>query len=83
MSRQAALEEDRLNQANDSVGAARAHEKRERYYTLMVYEDADATLLRLFEVRHDSNHAATDIDYFVVCSASWRVRLSWCSRSIF
>jgi hypothetical protein len=26
-----------------------AREKRIKYYTLMVYEDADATLLRLFE----------------------------------
>ena len=49
MSRAAGQEESRLAETSDTLGAARAREKRVKYYTLMVYEDADATLLRLFE----------------------------------
>ena len=73
------------SKSQDVEERKKAHEERIKYYKLMVYEDADATLLRLFEVRHDSNHAAITADsgYFVICSASWRVRLSWCFRSTF
>ena len=46
-SRWAGYEESKL-EAN-SAERKRALQKRVKYYTLMVYEDADATLLRLFE----------------------------------
>ena len=55
MSRQAGKDEARLSgggadgEGGDPLAAARARERRVKYYTLMVYEDADATLLRLFE----------------------------------
>ncbi len=35
--------------AQDPIEKKRARERRIKFYTLMVYEDADATLLRLFE----------------------------------
>ena len=43
----AGYEESKLDP--DSAERKRALQKRIKYYTLMVYEDADATLLRLFE----------------------------------
>lgn len=46
-SRWAGYEESKLDP--DSAERKRALQKRIKYYTLMVYEDADATLLRLFE----------------------------------
>ena len=46
-SRWAGFEESRLEP--DSAERRRALQKKVKYYTLMVYEDADATLLRLFE----------------------------------
>ena len=46
-SRQAGKEEAAAK--DDAIARKRAREKRVKYYTLMVYEDADATLLRLFE----------------------------------
>ena len=46
-SRWAGYEESRLEP--DSAERRRALQKKVKYYTLMVYEDADATLLRLFE----------------------------------
>jgi hypothetical protein len=47
MSRNAGAEE--LRNSDDHIARKNARERRIRYYTLMVYEDADATLLRLFE----------------------------------
>ena len=38
--------ESKAKNANEK---SKAREKRLKFYTLMVYEDADATLLRLFE----------------------------------
>lgn len=46
LSRRAGAKEDK---ATDVLEKRKAREKRIKYYTLMVYEDADATLLRLFE----------------------------------
>jgi hypothetical protein len=46
-SRWAGYEESKMEP--NSAERKRALHKRIKYYTLMVYEDADATLLRLFE----------------------------------
>ena len=46
-SRWAGYEESKLEP--NSAERRRAFQKKLKYYTLMVYEDADATLLRLFE----------------------------------
>lgn len=60
----------------DSVERKEAREQRIKYYTLMVYEDADATLLRLFEcfmesapqlilqVRYSTKDPSNPIIYF-------------------
>ena len=40
---------ERMARPNDLEARENARRERLRYYTLMVYEDADATLLRLFE----------------------------------
>ena len=47
MSRKAG--EDEAKNTTDPIARKNARDKRVKYYTLMVYEDADATLLRLFE----------------------------------
>lgn len=47
LSRKAAAEEERVK--DDSIARKRAADRKKKYFTLMVYEDADATLLRLFE----------------------------------
>ena len=49
LSRKAEREERAASDAKDAIARDRARERRVKYYTLMVYEDADATLLRLFE----------------------------------
>jgi len=49
LSRKAEGQEKAAAAANDHIGAGQARQRRLKYYTLMVYEDADATLLRLFE----------------------------------
>ena len=46
LSRKYGRMETKAQNANEK---SKAHEKRLKFYTLMVYEDADATLLRLFE----------------------------------
>ena len=46
LSRKYGLEEKKVTTLEEKKNA---REKRLKYYTLMVYEDADATLLRLFE----------------------------------
>ena len=38
-----------VKNAEDPTEKKKAREQRIKYFTLMVYEDADATLLRLFE----------------------------------
>ena len=40
---------ERMARPDDLEARENARRERLRYYTLMVYEDADATLLRLFE----------------------------------
>ncbi len=43
------IEGSREAKSQDPVERKKARERRIKFYTLMVYEDADATLLRLFE----------------------------------
>ena len=46
MSRRAATKENKATKDEDKI---RYRRERKQWYTLMVYEDADATLLRLYE----------------------------------